>query len=540
MIPWDHPKSWRSRFNRVMPTIVNVYQTRPLSCGVVPQGLGDYIRGSLSVLQTARKLNIGFDMFIQHPVAKWLKAATQYTPNEIEYIVTNEQCLRALDARKSSNLFVYVHSFPQPVSDEERAIVWSKLQPSFSMISYKKAEYEAMGIHPGEYEVIHIRCGDKHIQHEHRHFQTNQREQFEEVHPGVVASAIQCMTPGVNYVVLSDNNAVKRAINAQFEGAIVRDSSILHLGTSNTFSDDGVRDTLLDFYIMTDAKRVTSLSAYSHGSGFSQWACELRKVPYTCKYMSFKDVTVVYKTYGPDLPWLRHSLLNLKKFVVYTELLIYVHDASEDNLKQMLTDIGVVARVLPVCYRMNGYVQQMIVKAECYKDVTTPYVVILDSDTIFTARFDLHILVEDKIQWTYSNKTEKPHLNEWVVWKDAYEAMTRTNQSMHFMSTSFPFVFTRSSMERAATEFNHLHGVDYATFCMDRLQKRNLAIDSSVTDNFTALATVFSEFEWLGFSCMTHSPKDYFFTTKQSRKVPIKQYWSHGGLTDEVLKELNT
>jgi hypothetical protein len=507
---------------------------------MIPQGLGDYIRGSLSVLQTARKLHIGFDMCIQHPVAKWLNAATPYKVDDVQYIVTNEQCLMALDARKSSNLFVYVHAFPQSVTDEERAIVWSKLQPNASMINYKKTTYASMGIEPKEYEVIHIRCGDKHIQEAHRHHQTNQLEDFEEIDKGVVSEAVQCMQPGVKYVVLSDNNDVKRLIKEQMESVVIRESKIIHMGTSNYFEHEGVRDTLLDFYILADAKRVTSLSSYSHGSGFSQWACEMKKVPYTCKFIPFKKVTVVYKTYGPDLQWLKYSLISLQKFVVFSEIVIYVHDAAQEELQVLLKELGLSARVIPVTYTMNGYVQQMIVKAECYKDVSTPYVVILDSDTVFMSHFDLRTLVESKIQWTYSKKSERPEMKEWVVWKEAYEAMTRTKQTMHFMSTSFPFVFTRSSMERASTEFRNLHGVDYTEFCMDRLQKRNLAIDSDVKDNFTALATVFAEFEWLGFSCMKHSCQDYFFTTNQQRNVPIKQFWSHGGLTDEVLKELNT
>jgi len=389
--------------------------------------------------------------------------------------------------------------------------------------------------------VIHIRCGDKHISDAHHQFQTGKMERFRPVPTDYVAEALAQMIPGKKYVILSDNAEVKLAIQAQFEGALVRESEILHLGTSVGFSATGVRDTLLDFYILGDAARVTALSAYSHGSGFSQWACDLRKVPYTCTFISSAKFTIVYKTFGPDLPWLKYSLNSVKKYVAhYTALVIYCHDAAVEALRMILADLSLAATVIPVAYTMHGYIQQQVVKLECFKEVETPYVVLMDSDVMFTAPFDLRFLMQGKISWTYSKKAVPPIGPEWTTWKEAYEAKTKTPQTIHFMSNNFPFVLTRTSMATAAEEFQKLHGVDYTAFCKARLDALQLPAGGAIRDYFAELATVFTEFEWLGFSCMHHSSDDYYFTTNVVRNVPAKQFWSHGGVdaVDAELKSL--
>jgi len=540
----NHPNSWQVRSRRGpskrVTRIVNVYQPQRLSTGEIPQGFGDYIRGSLSVLQTATKLGIEFDMAIHHPLAQWLRPVADYkiSLGEIKFIATHQGCIKALNQCLTSTLFVYVHAFPDPVSESDRTFVWTRLQPNDSMAQYRAEVYASLKIVPRQYEVIHVRCGDHHIQDLHRHFQTNEYESYTDAPSFLVREALARMRPGTTYVVLSDNAALKRAIRDQFDGAIVRESEILHLGTSETFAAAGVRDTLLDFYLITDAARVTAFSTYSHGSGFSQWACELRNVPYTCTFCSNAQLTVVYKTYGADLPWIKYSLQSLQKFVVYyTSLVLYCHDEAVAELHTLLDELSLVATVIPVTYTMHGYIQQMVVKAESYKDIDTPYVVILDSDVVFTASFDLRTLVDGKIHWTYSTQHTLPGASEWKVWKSAYEAMTRTSQTMHFMSNHFPFVLTRASMETAAVEFQRMHGMNYSEFCRARLQQLNIAVGACIRENFEALATVFEEFEWLGFSCMHHSPHDYTFSTSSIRKVPCKQFWSHGGI-DAVQEEL--
>ena len=258
------------------------------------------------------------------------------------------------------------------------------------------------------------------------------------------------------------------------------------------------------------------------------------------------DITIVYKTYENDLQWLRYSLLSIKKFVTnYNAILIYCHDKAIDSLTRLLIDIKMDVTVLPVTYDFHGYIKQMVVKCMCYKDVTTKYVVILDSDTVFTKNYDMGDLIraDGKIEWIYSMKTVNSTGPEWVVWKKAYEDMTNTPQNIHFMSNGFPFIFTRESLEKAEQAFKSRHRMDYNEFCLKRLKSKNIKISDKITDNFPILATIFEEFEWLGYYCKNNS-SDYVFldNTNNSRNIwsVLKQHWSHGGITKEIKNELET
>ena len=49
------------------------------------------------------------------------------------------------------------------------------------------------------------------------------------------------------------------------------------------------------------------------------------------------DITIVYKTYANDLPWLKYSLLSLKKYATnYKNINIYCHDEAYSQLCMML------------------------------------------------------------------------------------------------------------------------------------------------------------------------------------------------------------
>jgi hypothetical protein len=258
------------------------------------------------------------------------------------------------------------------------------------------------------------------------------------------------------------------------------------------------------------------------------------------------DITLVYKTFGNDLQWLQYSLMSIIKFVTnYNKIIIYCHDKACYELYKLIERINIKCQVIPVTYDFHGYIKQMVVKCECYKDVTTKYIVILDSDNIFKKSFNMRDLInkEGKIEWLYSTKESDPTNKVWTIWKKSYEDMTNTKQNVHFMSNGFPFVFTRDSMEKADKYFRFIHNMSYSDFCKQRLNNNNINITDKITDKFITLATIFEEFEWLGFYCSKNNLQDYIFLqekTNNSREVSSKiiQYWSHGGITSDIKKEI--
>jgi hypothetical protein len=185
--------------------------------------------------------------------------------------------------------------------------------------------------------------------------------------------------------------------------------------------------------------------------------------------------------------------------------------------------------------------KQMVIKANCFKDVKTKYIAIIDCDNIFNVEFNIKDLIEPsgKIIWRYTNT-----INEAKVWRESYENMTKTPQNIHYMANRFPFVFTTKSMSDAYTKFQEMHGVDYDTFCNNGCNKYNIRVEdpiNGINGRFLDLAKIFEEFEWLGYYCHNFS-EDYIFISDKSimsnKPCRLIQYWSHGGLTPDIKKQI--
>lgn len=252
--------------------------------------------------------------------------------------------------------------------------------------------------------------------------------------------------------------------------------------------------------------------------------------------------TIVYKTYTNDLIWLKYSLLSVKTFVSgFEEIIIYCHDVCCGELYELTRKIEIACRIIPVSYDYNGYMKQMVVKATCYKDVKTKYTVMVDSDVIFNNNICVSDLVEadGKIKWYYL--TSVPPGDVHLVWKDSYESMTKTVQDRHYMGNHFPFIFTTESLKSANEKFIEIHGMDYSEFCKKGCARFNIRADESVRSRFLDLAKIFEEFEWIGFYCQ-HFSNDYIFIDSDLRThhKPATQFWSHGGITEEIQLKLNT
>jgi hypothetical protein len=277
------------------------------------------------------------------------------------------------------------------------------------------------------------------------------------------------------------------------------------------------------------------------------------------KNNSNRIFTIVYKTYKNDLEWLKYSLLSLKKFLdpfnIY-EIIIYTHDIAYLEVLQLLENIKlnnfISYRIFPIAYNYHGYIKQMVVKANCYIDVQTQYVILLDSDLILQKYLDVKSLIREngKIEWKYLRIEDAPNNPVFKVWKKACEDSNKIPKNTHYMSNGFPFIFTRDSLEKAAHRFNEVHGCNYDTYCNKRCNDENIRVEESTNSIFNKLSTVFTEFEYLGFFCHYYS-LDYIFTTTPYCKIEFQdanknnydsyfiQYWSHGSISNEILNKIN-
>jgi hypothetical protein len=282
--------------NRKLKKIVNVYQLKYTNGPA--QGLGDYIRGCFCLMQISSLLGLEFDMDLtNHPMAKYLMQndnSVKYNANyetiakyeNINYIPINSRVftkdsirffsefISKLNSLDCENFFTFCNSLPMFDNYQQigRNFVRSKLVPNELMQQDIKLSLINLGLVSRQFAVIHIRSGDKYM------LKNNQLNPF--VIKKISGILAKNMKLGTKYLILSDNNQIKLLLKRIFPQVIIQMTNIVHLGESVDPSDQGVMETLLDFFIMSNAFQIISFSPYNWGSGFSQWCATLHNIPY--------------------------------------------------------------------------------------------------------------------------------------------------------------------------------------------------------------------------------------------------------------------
>ena len=60
---------------------------------------------------------------------------------------------------------------------------------------------------------------------------------------------------------------------------------ITHFGEGVVLEEEKVKNTMIDFYLLSHSKSIFSYSVNKHGSGFSYWCAKTFNIPYVCKYV---------------------------------------------------------------------------------------------------------------------------------------------------------------------------------------------------------------------------------------------------------------
>jgi len=282
--------------NRNLKRLVNVYQLKYTNGAA--QGLGDYIRGCFCLMQVSSLLGLEFDMDLSnHPMSKFLTQEAdlvKYNVNyetiakyeNINYIPINSkvftkdsirffsELINKLNLLDCDNFFTFCNSLPMFDSYKEigRYFIRNKLAPNELMRQNISTSLANLGIKAKQFAVIHIRSGDKYM------LKNNQMNPF--VIKKITGILAKNMKLGTKYLILSDNNQIKLLLKRVFPQVIIQMTNIVHLGESVNPSDQAIMETLLDFFIMSNAFQVISFSPYNWGSGFSQWCATLHNIPF--------------------------------------------------------------------------------------------------------------------------------------------------------------------------------------------------------------------------------------------------------------------
>jgi len=277
--------------------IVNVYQ-KEYNNNVKATGFGDFIRGTYFLIQFCEIYKLKCDVQLNHPFRKYLKLYSNIPEleseldsdlkinffeknnfhsgeNENEEII--DDFINYLKEQKfeSKVARVYVISFNfSKITEEQKLCMRSLLEPTDEFKRYILNTLKNMQLVLKNYIVIHVRSGDNMLIH-------NEYINVEYLRC-ILGEIYRIYKPQYKYLLLSDSISLKEKIVLLFPEIRAEFKEITHSGEGVTLTDESVKNTMLDFYLMAYSGRIFAYSCYDHGSGFSRWCAETFNVPYKC------------------------------------------------------------------------------------------------------------------------------------------------------------------------------------------------------------------------------------------------------------------
>ena len=278
-------------------------------------GFGDFIRGCYFIIEFCNINHFKYNFIINHPISEFLynfkkkSILTQYFNKEIfsniniftennwveteldacDYIINFKKDIKMNDifikylCRQTivgNHLFIYNIMFPyeEDINIDSKKYIQNLLKPSEEMELYINNVLDSIGLTKNCYSIIHIRSGDSYLNSGNKIFQ----EKYLNIIFNDLFNLIYSNTD-INYLLISDNNEIKILLKNKFPNLNVLFINITHLGEGNVLDKNKIKDTLLDFYLMSHSNSIDSFTSYIHGSGFSYWCAKTYDIPYNCK-----------------------------------------------------------------------------------------------------------------------------------------------------------------------------------------------------------------------------------------------------------------
>ena len=267
--------------NRKLKKIVSVYQLN--YANDKSAGLGDFLRGCFCLMQLSKKLGLEFDIDISnHPISEYvenpgLNSEINYnniiwfknpknTSDENQKIKFLNMLIVHLNQQDVEVYPLFVNSFPyfNFVREEGMKFVQSKILPKQNILDYIDYNLNKIGLVRNNYAVIHIRTGDKFLL---------DKKSLPQWYLNKIIRAINlAINPGKRYLILSDNNELKVILKKIYPQFYIYFTLLEHIGGEGFKGNQiGVKNAMLDFYVMSFSNSILSISPFEWTSGFSDW-----------------------------------------------------------------------------------------------------------------------------------------------------------------------------------------------------------------------------------------------------------------------------
>jgi len=291
----------------LMDTNTHTYTDNHTNIDVYTTGLGDFIRGCYFLMKFCDDYNFCFSVIIDHPISSLLEnfynipkmlphlsnivtrldldnfnsyiSETKVIHTKPDFTINND-FIAYLKGQKHNNKEMLIHTIAfsnHIITEKYKEHMREILTPVTSLINYIDDTILNLTFEKKSYEIIHIRFGDKYL---------IQKEQFIFTEPmKIIVKYLKNLNINNKYLLISDNEIIKEMIVENYPFIRTLKNKILHTGENFQFNIEQLRDTMLEFYLMSHSTNIMSFSVYKHGTGFSQWCAETYNIQYECKYI---------------------------------------------------------------------------------------------------------------------------------------------------------------------------------------------------------------------------------------------------------------
>ena len=239
-------------------------------------GVGDAIRGTIHLFQLSKKFNFRLIVDIQlHPISKFLRKIEheysdliQNNNNIIDFIIPGHIERHVTDYLKNNNdiLCIFGNGFyTEEVTDECREFIKNILTPNEKFKGYILDKMKEIPYF--NYNILHYRLGDDELV---RGDITNHIKNKNKYLEHVIKNC------GNREILMSDCVSLKKYIRENTD-IFMFDIEIAHLGYSQ--HEHILKDTLVEFFVMSKAEKIKTYSVHNWVSGFAKSVSEIYNIP---------------------------------------------------------------------------------------------------------------------------------------------------------------------------------------------------------------------------------------------------------------------
>lgn len=222
--------------------------------------------------------------------------------------------------------------------------------------------------------------------------------------------------------------------------------------------------------------------------------------------------SIFIKTCKKDLQWLNYCLRSIKNHASGFNEVVIVLD--EDCRGEQIFEAGESQFSYFVSGWENGYIHQQYIKLHADKYCTGNLILFVDSDCVFMRGFSPESFLKDGKPVLM--KTRYGNLDGAEAWKAITESFVGFPVEFEYMRR-MPLIYKSSSI----SEFRDSH-------------LGNISHLESMTDR------AFSEFNAIGAWIDKVASDQYFISDTECWMLPVvaKQFWSWGGISEEIAAEM--